>query len=414
MKPFPLLLAVKDAVRMAAPTSDGGGICFLRDRRLLKWRTRNRGASTVAFGLPRGLAMHLSQFLDKSICVATLVKGRRRMACCIYSPDGDLLHSHEWQFDFIVRRVERKGDTLFVIGNERAVAVDARQGGQLGNIAIGRAASHGRYFRMLDGTWKLLTWNGQQLALEPITFPKPLARAEALQFFNREGYEGPWVLTRNGEILSHRGEVIMNLGGFVLVRCLSNDGHRLLVNRPHDPKTILVDLKALKAMPWTGSTGGSDWKSEPSPPVFEVRTQFDRIAFHPPCQVYLHSPKSGWHVIAPEGLQLTLHRLRKEAPENLHSVEFRPMEAMLDQGFALLVARWTDGRRAWLDSRGMLHLRSGIPDVPEVTIALGANSLAAWCSAGEWIGSPFFRGEHPETLASRMWAALHDLCQPTA
>jgi hypothetical protein len=61
----------------------------------------------------------------------------------------------------------------------------------------------------------------------------------------------------------------------------------------------------------------------------------------------------------------------------------------------------------------MLHLRSRTPDVPQVTIALGAPSLAAWSSAGEWIGSPFFRGDHPETLASRMWDALHNLCQPT-
>ena len=54
------------------------------------------------------------------------------------------------------------------------------------------------------------------------------------------------------------------------------------------------------------------------------------------------------------------------------------------------VAEWADGSRAVLDPRGLLHLQSSDPDIPEATIVLHDDELAVWCSDGRVIGSEYF------------------------
>jgi hypothetical protein len=61
---------------------------------------------------------------------------------------------------------------------------------------------------------------------------------------------------------------------------------------------------------------------------------------------------------------------------------------------------WDNGCEAFLDSRGLLHLRC--PDKPEVTIVLILNrSVACWASDGTVCGSPYFIGNNPKTIPVR-------------
>jgi hypothetical protein len=65
-------------------------------------------------------------------------------------------------------------------------------------------------------------------------------------------------------------------------------------------------------------------------------------------------------------------------------------------GCELKIAQWSDGSRAWLDSRGLLHLRSSNPSIPEISLVLNSSGpLAAWCSDGLRYGPAFF---HPEPV----------------
>ena len=77
------------------------------------------------------------------------------------------------------------------------------------------------------------------------------------------------------------------------------------------------------------------------------------------------------------------------------------------------MAAWDDGSRAWLDSRGMLHLRSADPDVPEVTLVLGGDDLAGWASDGSVFGHRYYVGDvaladaaHFDGLVRRFTARL--------
>lgn len=54
---------------------------------------------------------------------------------------------------------------------------------------------------------------------------------------------------------------------------------------------------------------------------------------------------------------------------------------------------WPDGSEAFVDSRGLLHLRSAAPALPEVTVVLATNrATAAWAAGGYLCGWSYFTG----------------------
>lgn len=61
----------------------------------------------------------------------------------------------------------------------------------------------------------------------------------------------------------------------------------------------------------------------------------------------------------------------------------------------LRVARFAGGAEAFLDSRGLLHLRAG---GNEMTLVLGVGPLSLWCADGKVTGQSFHLGEGESTL----------------
>jgi hypothetical protein len=56
----------------------------------------------------------------------------------------------------------------------------------------------------------------------------------------------------------------------------------------------------------------------------------------------------------------------------------------LARGVGLRSIRFTDGTQAWIDSRGLVHLRSSVASLPEVTLLMvpSPHPLAGWLSDG--------------------------------
>jgi hypothetical protein len=79
---------------------------------------------------------------------------------------------------------------------------------------------------------------------------------------------------------------------------------------------------------------------------------------------------------------------------------FEPAAGPPGTRFELRVARWEDGSRAWLDSRGLLHLQSPDSRVPEATLVLDASCVSGWASDGRRWGSSYYVGEDRRSPAS--------------
>jgi hypothetical protein len=75
-------------------------------------------------------------------------------------------------------------------------------------------------------------------------------------------------------------------------------------------------------------------------------------------------------------------------------------------GMALQMAQWSDGSLAWLDPRGLLHLRSSWPDVPQCTIVLGERETAGWIADGRTWGARYFLGDEPTSSAEEAYEVL--------
>jgi len=72
-------------------------------------------------------------------------------------------------------------------------------------------------------------------------------------------------------------------------------------------------------------------------------------------------------------------------------IRFRGIQTDKLQGFELKEATWRDGSNAWLDSRGLLHLKSSDKSLPELTIVLTDDPLGGWLSTGQVWGAAFFQ-----------------------
>ena len=71
------------------------------------------------------------------------------------------------------------------------------------------------------------------------------------------------------------------------------------------------------------------------------------------------------------------------------SQEFEPVK-QAEPGYSLRVAKWADGSRLWIDSRGLMHLQSSDRLVPEATFMLNVSGVAVWTSDGKMHGSPYY------------------------
>ena len=69
---------------------------------------------------------------------------------------------------------------------------------------------------------------------------------------------------------------------------------------------------------------------------------------------------------------------------------FEPCPAPDGVGYTLKQVTWTDGSRAVLDSRGMLHLQSSDLKIPELSLILDESHVSGWCSTGQTWGLDYY------------------------
>jgi hypothetical protein len=122
-----------------------------------------------------------------------------------------------------------------------------------------------------------------------------------------------------------------------------------------------------------------------------VRHRFVSIAALADGDLALSTGKRGWWRIA---LNKGAHSL------SLQHVPTPPVEATIQRfdktqtlnevGFQLHCATWPDGSAAFLDSRGLLHLRSCNSSVPEATLVLAEGRMAGWVASGRFWGTTYF------------------------
>ena len=113
-------------------------------------------------------------------------------------------------------------------------------------------------------------------------------------------------------------------------------------------------------------------------------------------RLFLRSPKgAGLLIHDRSAIQLTSASPKQEFKE-ISFVETDPPEGCR---YSLHVARWPCGSRAYLDGRGVLHLVSCDPEVPQISLALRDGRMSGWCESGGAFGIEYYLLDDPDTPA---------------
>ena len=124
-----------------------------------------------------------------------------------------------------------------------------------------------------------------------------------------------------------------------------------------------------------------------------VRNRFAKIFVDRQGRLGLVSRKSESVISLAANQRMVMESRRAEIPDKRSVAPFVPAPAPQGAGYSLQLARWKDGSVAWIDSRGMLHLKSSDRSLPEVTLVLRDGALAGWTSEGWNFGLTYFAGE---------------------
>jgi hypothetical protein len=193
------------------------------------------------------------------------------------------------------------------------------------------------------------------------------------------------------------------LSGEIHVRAIAEDGSRIALGStsstpsPIHRQAAMVDVRTLAV---SRKRDVSEWLTVPDIQDYvrrtNIRHRFTHICVNQDGLLTLRSRKQQHfavdHIYIPGADRMVLRHM-KHSQDSKRWLTFKNVRIHPHVGFRLSQARWDDGSEAFLDSRGLLHLRSSDTSIPEMSIVLTDSKLAGWCSDGRLWGDRYFIGE---------------------
>lgn len=411
-RPFPLLLPVNAKMDLAV-WSGKGGLCVTSDRRLLAWERHDLGARQLAVAVPAGRACWLRRDAAGRVI---LVKGRDgggRMSVLIVPVNDGEPRLVQFAGPHHPLAVSVAGDALLVVLHTRVVVVSLVTAEVLAEAALpeGMKWISGCYFSGVGGLF-FVNWSGMTARWDSLVVGRGVRTEDVLTIFDRDGI-GAWVVLRDGRLLSPTGTEAMNAGFAVSAVKVSEDGGLVAVGRSGTDAWSTMNLTT-KSVAFAPKGIQAVEKLPVIPPTRTLQNRFSAIWGRPGQPLRLQKSRGGWvELFCAE--QRTWRLVESALKDEALQGDVRPFESVttpLRFGCTLRVASWPGGSKAWLDSRGLLHLRSHDAQIPEITLALCHDAaIASWCSDGQQAGPAFYHGpdgSQPPGLAPTL---LEKFCQ---
>lgn len=414
---FPLLLPHSiDAARIRH-LEGHGALALTKDRRVMLWSTPGRGAEQLADEIPRYGPLHwISRPAGESLVYAA-----------VGEPKATLLHL--LQIDLQNRSCQSlpveacaeshycvcaHGGVLFLVGRTHVDIINVVSGQLIAKQAIPQGVfwQRDRFFRQgVTGPWTALSFNGMAAVWEPMLDERAKRCPLLLTMFERAGVEGPIAVTARGDLYStatgNLRKVNHGCQPTVRVLAISADGQRIVLGSVGGSKSDIlarrwvVDVETLVVHERAGDPFAL---ADPLPSVIRsqsLRTRINRICVDVQGVLILLTRKQQLALdFDPTSQRIVLRRADSFGSYNGKKLGFKPVTTGGPRGYNLSVATWDDGSQAFLDSRGLLHLKSSDSKIPEVSIVLCDGMLSGWCSDGRMWGDPFFFGDQPAYPAS--------------
>ena len=411
---FPLRLSHGASQQGEWGLRDQGVYTITHDRRLLWWYLAGVGGYQVTDELPAG-PLHWSTLKAAADHQVFAVIGK------LSNTGLHVVTIDSREQTCQVRRLPLIGATprsvagyqgvIYVFFPDHVEAFDCATGVLIGRLPLTPTIRplQGRFVRVSDVpgmTYAALAFDGQKIDLEPV----PILgvrdyRVEAI--FDVHDVPGPVVLLPTGELYFTSTETSRRINGLPESRYsiheVSRDGSRFVVrDHPRQGQSIVTYYVVSVAEAQCLRT--ARWPLRLAEPMVadlvkqrEFRHRFQRIAATSDGSLALANARGKWSKFVVKQSALRLQDC--EAPPAAAQIPFEDYDCSRRVGYRLRQAMWSDGSTAWIDSRGLLHLRSSDGGLPEASITLSSGELAGWLSNHRVWGSEYYLGRSPDFYA---------------
>jgi MoxR-vWA-beta-propeller ternary system domain bpX0/MoxR-vWA-beta-propeller ternary system domain bpX1 len=428
VSPFPFLLPFSGRPEHWIKSHDGFTYSILNDRRLVRFRDYNSGGRVLASDLPPGKTVWMSRVEDMVHVVKASTTQRPSWLLSI-PVTGGAPRAFELEAGSELLAIHRCGEVILAIRRHDVRAYSLADGKLLGRVLNSYHWVHGRFLRVKDRYW-FPVWDGQQVKFEPVTFPKDIApnAASAIVLFDREGVDGPWLADVSGTITSTATGESVRLplppgirNGPDTIR-VSVDGHRVFAATLMPKWACVLDLQTgqIQNRPVRQQHWVPDMLDPPPTlPNWNLYRVIDLLGQYGDFLAFC-GRKGRWRWITFASERIIIrdadsHGVNVTWPGSAPlSFAYSPVPASL--GCTLQVAEWPNGSKAFLDSRGLLHLKSHDPSLADVSLVLADGEVAGWTSDGHVCGPAFFfedqRPSSPQKVFHRIEQFLSRAATP--
>jgi hypothetical protein len=415
--PFPFLLPFSGRAEHWIKSDDGFTYATLNDRRLIRFHHYTSGGRVLASELPPGKTAWMSR-VDDMVYVVKASTTQRPSWLLSVPVTGGAPRASELEAGSELLAVHRCGEVILAIRRHDVRAYSLSDGKLLGRALNPYHWVHGRYLRVGERFW-FPTWDGQQVKFEPVTLPQDCIASNTLVVFDREGVDGPWLADTNGRIISTAtGECIKlpmppdrHHGASARPDTLrvSLDGHRVFAATLVPKWACVLDLQTgqvqnrpIRQQHWVPDM----LDPPPTLPNWNLYRVIDLLGRCGESLAFC-GRKGRWRRITFETWRIMIRDADSQAVNvTWPGLPFSPVPIPPNLGCTLHLAEWPNGSKAFLDSRGLLHLKSHDPSLAEVSLVLSDGEVAGWTSDGYACGPSFFfddqRPSNPQRVFNRI------------
>ncbi len=424
--PFPLRLSQSITAPRAWEAVGYGVLQLSKDGRLLGWTSPDQGGLQLAEGLGDGRVLWVSpQLVDgKSVAVIGKLSLRGLQSVTFDVATHEVACTPLKHTLAQPRGVTGQGNVAFVFDRNRVEAMELSRGEMLAQNAMPDLQWFGqrffREFRQGKAIWSVISFDGARTQFTQV----PGVPDDAEMLIEPSGREGFAVVTRKGKLLhldnGWSKSLVHHEDPIARINCgsVARDGLRFTAS------VVLRQASAAQSLLVYTLNGGTQAQVGPGEEAVEpalkkfskphnMRIRFEGIIGEADGRILLASRRGQYCLLAyhPQLRAMAL-TARPQELKSLNSrgrmVRFDPIDGP-GPASSLRVATWADGSRAWLDPRGLLHLRSSDASIPECSIALAEGVTAGWAADGRVFGPKYFVGDN---LASSAELIHRDLIRP--
>jgi hypothetical protein len=394
LKQCPLRLPHDLSVDRAWAIGEEGVLSIYKDHRLTWWDNPQYAPIVLADNMPRGRVLWAdgqSQHMPYRAVVGTL-SHRGMRAIQVWPREREvssvqLKHDYPDQFTTVTGTAEH----IFLIGPNRVVAFNW-SGEELATSTQFSKHLAGRYFICggprfigaisVTGNKIGLTAGYTTRAELPARMIAIAGTRESPQLLSDQGYVTDLLTNTDRQMVPPQFPRPFSL------LAASRDGQRIAVSSK-DTTQLLIHLENGSCQQiW----GDAPLQVEPQVTKFlgrkvNLRQHFAGIYATAGGRLALCSRKGQELTIVPDP-KFLLQDTGRSAVRKPQLRHFENIDA--PSGYLLNRASWDDGSEAWLDSRGLLHLRSSNPTIPEMTLVLQEGELAGWSVTDGLFGNAYF------------------------